>query len=174
MKFKVIIKNKVYYVDIEDAIESWNIQLLEEGLDKKMDYNISKKDFLEFPKAVSFLFKNKSHLLYSSTQGEEKILFCKGSHRNIKVLNEEEMLRESMGSSSNLQNESNIFSAMPGKIVKLYAEIGKSYKKGTTLIVIEAMKMENEIQAPDDVCIKEILVKKNDSVEAGSKLISFQ
>lgn len=174
MRFKVIMKSKIYYVDIEDIVEHWNITLHEKEVDKKTEYLVSKKDFIEFPKTVSFLFKNKSHVLYSSKNSDKKILFCKGSHRTIKVLNEEEMLRESMGSSSNLQDTSNIFSGMPGKIVKLHAEVGKSYKKGEALLVIEAMKMENEIQAPDDVYIKEILVKENDIIESGAKLISFK
>ncbi|MBE8221148.1 MAG: acetyl-CoA carboxylase biotin carboxyl carrier protein subunit [Bdellovibrionales bacterium] len=174
MKFKVNMKNKTYMLDIIEHLEEWHIELEEEDLEKKASYIISKKDFVELPDAVSFIFKNKSHVLHSSKHGDKKILFCKGSHRSLNVLNEEEILREEIGAGSGLQKSSSILAGMPGKIVELYAEVGKTYKKGSPLLIIEAMKMENEIQAPDDVCIKEILVKKNDNVESGERLISFK
>lgn len=174
MKFKVSMKNKIYLLDIIESLTEWQIQLLEEDLEKETHYIISKKDFVELPEAVSFIFKNKSHVLHTSQHGGKKILFCKGSHRALSVLNEEELLRESIGSNSGLQKSSSILAGMPGKIVQLYAKVGETYKKGAPLLIIEAMKMENEIQAPDDVCIKEILVCKNDTVESGAKLISFK
>lgn len=167
-------KNKSYLLDIAESKLDWNIFISEQDPEKETAYTISKQDFVDLPGAVSFIFKNKSHVLYNSQQGDKKILFCKGSHRSLEVLNEEELLRESMGSSSNAKNTFNVLAGMPGKVVKLYAKVGGHYKKGSPLLVIEAMKMENEIQAPDDVCIKEVLVKKNDNVDTGEKLISFK
>lgn len=174
MKFKVSMKNKVYLLDIIESLTQWHIKLLEEDLEKETSYTISKKDFVTLPGAVSFIFKNKSHVLHTSQHGEKNILFCKGSHRSLSVLNEEELLRESIGSNSGLHKSSSIVAGMPGKIVQLYAKVGETYKKGESLLIIEAMKMENEIQAPSDVCIKAILVQKNDNVESGAKLISFK
>lgn len=174
MKLKVSMKNKNYFLDITESATEWAIELAEEGAEKETTYVISKKDFVELQGAVSFIFKNKSYVLHNSKHGNKQILFCRGSHRSLSVLNEEELLREKMGSSSGLQNSSNIIAGMPGKIVKLYAKVGENYKKGTPLLVIEAMKMENEIQAPKDVCVKEILVDEHDNVESGAKLINFQ
>ncbi|MBE8162433.1 MAG: acetyl-CoA carboxylase biotin carboxyl carrier protein subunit [Bdellovibrionaceae bacterium] len=174
MKFKVSMKNKTYWLNIVESSTEWEIQLLEDDLKKETLYNVSKKDFVELPGVVSFIFKNKSHVLHTTKQGDKDLLFCKGSYRTLSVLNEEELLRESISSNSALSKSSNIVSGMPGKIVKIYAKVGNTYKQGEPLLVIEAMKMENEIQAPSDVCVKNILVKENDNIESGAKLIVFK
>ena len=62
---------------------------------------------------------------------------------------------------------------MPGKIVKVAVKKGDVVKEGEPLLVMEAMKMENEIRASHDVKIKEILVKEGANVESGVVLITF-
>ena len=59
---------------------------------------------------------------------------------------------------------------MPGKILGIKAEPGKTVAKGEAIIVLEAMKMENEIVAPADGTIASINVSVGDSVEAGATL----
>jgi biotin carboxyl carrier protein len=60
---------------------------------------------------------------------------------------------------------------MPGRIVRLLVEPGASVKKGTGLLVLEAMKMENEIHAPADGVVDQIFVKPGDTVEGGADLV---
>lgn len=62
---------------------------------------------------------------------------------------------------------------MPGKIVSVKASEGQAVKKGEVIIVLEAMKMENEIVAPQDGTIASINVSAGDSVEAGAVLASL-
>ena len=62
---------------------------------------------------------------------------------------------------------------MPGKIVGIKAEPGKTVAKGEAIIVLEAMKMENEIVAPADGTIASINVSVGDSVEAGATLATL-
>lgn len=59
---------------------------------------------------------------------------------------------------------------MPGKIIKVHVPVGASVKKDAPLLVMEAMKMENEIRAPQDGVVKELLVKAGDLVESGAVL----
>jgi len=66
-----------------------------------------------------------------------------------------------------------ITASMPGKVVKVYASENTSVKKGEHLIVLEAMKMENEIRSPSDGVIREVFVKEGEVVEGGDKLIEF-
>ena len=54
---------------------------------------------------------------------------------------------------------------MPGTILDVKVQNGQSVKKGTVLCVLEAMKMENEIQSPCDGKITSLNVRKGDSVE---------
>ena len=62
---------------------------------------------------------------------------------------------------------------MPGKILAVKANVGDSVKKGQVILILEAMKMENEIVAPQDGTIASINVNKGDSVEAGQTLASL-
>lgn len=60
---------------------------------------------------------------------------------------------------------------MPGRIVRVLVEKGATVSRGTGLLVLEAMKMENDIPAPADGVIDEIFVKAGDTVEGGADLL---
>lgn len=64
-------------------------------------------------------------------------------------------------------------SPLPGKILKVMATPGSSWKKGDTLLVIEAMKMENEILAPRDCTVVEVAVASNQTVKTGDLLLKL-
>lgn len=67
-----------------------------------------------------------------------------------------------------------IESPMPGTIVGVNVTEGQSVKKGDTLVVLEAMKMENEIMAPHDAEVAAVLVSKGDSVQSGTPLVALR
>lgn len=62
---------------------------------------------------------------------------------------------------------------MPGKILGIKANAGQAVKKGEVILVLEAMKMENEIVAPQDGTIASINAAVGDSVEAGAVLATL-
>lgn len=62
---------------------------------------------------------------------------------------------------------------MPGKILKVNVNAGAAVKKGDVLLVLEAMKMENEIKAPKDGTITSVNVNKGDAVESGTLLVTI-
>ncbi len=62
---------------------------------------------------------------------------------------------------------------MPGKIVRILVSIGDEVKAGRGIMVIEAMKMQNELKAPRDGHVTAINVKENDSVNAGAPLATI-
>jgi biotin carboxyl carrier protein len=64
-----------------------------------------------------------------------------------------------------------LVSPMPGKVAKLLVEVGQEVLAGQGLIIVEAMKMENELTAAKAGKVKEIFVKEGDIVELGAKLI---
>ena len=66
-----------------------------------------------------------------------------------------------------------VSSPMPGKILAVKANVGDSVKKGQVILILEAMKMENEIVAPQDGTVASINVNKGDSVVAGQTLASL-
>ena len=62
---------------------------------------------------------------------------------------------------------------MPGKILKVNVNAGTAVKKGDVLLVLEAMKMENEICAPQDGTVATVECSVGDSVETGKVLVSM-
>ena len=63
---------------------------------------------------------------------------------------------------------------MPGTIVNVMVSAGQSVKSGDVLLVLEAMKMENEIMAPRDGVVAGVHVTKGESVDSGKALVSLQ
>ena len=62
-------------------------------------------------------------------------------------------------------------SPMPGTILRVEVAQGAAVKEGQLLVVLEAMKMENEILAPKDGTVAQVIVSKGSHVETGSPLI---
>ncbi len=74
---------------------------------------------------------------------------------------------------SGAQGAVKIVAPMPGKILKTLATAGQAVKKGDVVVVLEAMKMENEIVAPQDGTIASVNVSVGGSVEAGEVLVTL-
>lgn len=60
---------------------------------------------------------------------------------------------------------------MPGNILKVNVNTGDKVKAGTVLVILEAMKMENEIMAPKDGTVTQVVVSKGSVVETGAPLV---
>ncbi len=77
----------------------------------------------------------------------------------------------SQGDSSAAGGQGLISAPMPGKVVDIKVKVGDSVKKGSAVIIVEAMKMQNELTSLVDGSVKEITVKVGDTVESGQKMI---
>lgn len=75
---------------------------------------------------------------------------------------------------NNLKAANAILAPLPGKVVRVNANPGIEVKRGDLLLVIEAMKMENEILSTRDGKIKEVFVKAGDTVDTNAKLLVFE
>jgi biotin carboxyl carrier protein len=63
-----------------------------------------------------------------------------------------------------------IVAQMPGKVVRVHVEVGASVEKGAGVLVVEAMKMQNEMKSPRAGVILSVNVKPGDTVNAGDVL----
>ena len=63
---------------------------------------------------------------------------------------------------------------MPGKVVKLLKKEGDAVVKGETVLILEAMKMENEIKAGTDGIVKSINVKEGQALEVGFLMVEIE
>ena len=64
-----------------------------------------------------------------------------------------------------------VLAPMPGKVVKILVKAGDEVKARQGLVVVEAMKMENELRSPKDGRVSDVLVAEGASVEAGRLLV---
>jgi biotin carboxyl carrier protein len=63
---------------------------------------------------------------------------------------------------------------MPGRIVRVLVSAGDRVQKGSELLVLEAMKMQNEIQSPADGLVAQVFVQAGDTVEGGAELVRIE
>jgi 3-methylcrotonyl-CoA carboxylase alpha subunit len=67
-----------------------------------------------------------------------------------------------------------VIAPLPGKVIAVLAEAGKTASKGDPLMIVEAMKMEHTITAPADGLISEVRYAVGDAVDEGSILVDFE
>ena len=65
----------------------------------------------------------------------------------------------------------NVTAPMPGNILKVNVNVGDAVKEGQVLVVLEAMKMENEIMAPKNGTVTQVVVSKGSTVDTGAALV---
>ncbi len=109
---------------------------------------------------------------HSQSVASQAILFANPNQYQL-IINHQRYVFEKVNHQSlaNKQNEGDIVSPMPGKILQIKINKGNKVKADETLIVMEAMKMELALKASVDAIIKDILVKENDVVAADTVLI---
>ncbi len=66
-----------------------------------------------------------------------------------------------------------IVAPMPGLVVAVHVKAGERVRAGSPLVVVEAMKMQNELTAPADGVVREVRVRPRQSVEAGQVLVTL-
>ncbi len=103
------------------------------------------------------------------------ILLIEQETYEIELKDKMDLLLKDLGMSEMLVKKMpNLSSPMPGLIVSVAVEAGQTIAKGDTLIILEAMKMENSLKASAEGIVAEVMCKAGDSVEKGQTLITFE
>ena len=76
--------------------------------------------------------------------------------------------------SNNEDMEGSLFAPMPGKVIKINVEKGDKVSRGKVLLVVEAMKMENNIIASQDAIVDKVAVNVGDMVDADVQLVVLE
>ena len=115
-------------------------------------------------KACTVFFAEDQGKKYVSVQGEQ---FC---IEKAKADSGARFLAESAA----LKGVPTIASPMPGKVVKILVKEGDRVEKGQGLVIVEAMKMENEIRSASAGVVKKINFKEGDLVDAAAPIIELE
>jgi acetyl/propionyl-CoA carboxylase alpha subunit len=174
MLFEAELRNKKYQIIVDRTATSWEVKLKELGQDDEEKFSIPHKDFEEADGVISFLFENNSYLVDALADGTNYEVFTRGSFRKVKIYNDEMLLHESLKSGKAMGGDTGLTSGMPGKIIKVLVKEGDKVQEGTPLLIMEAMKMENEMKASEEAVIQKVLVAAGDNVETGATLIQYE
>ena len=130
------------------------------------------------PEAGVYLFKNGSKVYEvrvapGVNPGDPYSVRLGSNEVDIRI-EDPKRLRGSGGDHQHGEGVAEIKTAMPGKVVRIIAEAGATVQKGDGVIVVEAMKMQNEMKSPKDGVVKEIRVAEGKTDNAGQVLVIIE
>ena len=166
--------NKEYTVEVRETALKWQLQLTDKKTSQTQTHSVAKKNFQPLGEFISFIFNHRSYLMDIVVHKDDYTIFARGSFKTVKLLTEERLFLQEMASSLSGGAAADIHSGMPGRVVEIPVKVGDKVTKGDLILVMEAMKMENEILAPGSGIIKKIYVKEEQSVSTGVCLMSLQ
>jgi biotin carboxyl carrier protein len=129
------------------------------------------------PNHYHIVFGNKSYnaeVVQADFATKTFVFKINGKLCNLAAKNRFDLLLDKLGmSATNSQKVNDLKAPMPGLILQVLVKEGDTVQKGDTLLILEAMKMENVLKAQGDGIIKKVNVKQGDRVEKGFMLIMF-
>jgi biotin carboxyl carrier protein len=165
MIYEVTIAEKVYRVELVRTEQEWKCKL--DGRELPLDV-VSAQDGM-----LSLLLQGKSYEVKQETVGAESNVVV-GQERFSVSVRDPRSFRSRRRSGASEQGVMKIKAPMPGKVVRILAPAGAQVEIGQSVVVIEAMKMQNELKAPKTGVVKKISVAEGAAVEAGQALAEVE
>jgi biotin carboxyl carrier protein len=119
----------------------------------------------------SLIVDNRSFEIEVDNAEDEYRVLVDGRNYHVNLVDERRVRVGGTQSELQLQGRQQVSVPMPGKVIAVLVSLGDSVEKGQGLVIVEAMKMENEVRSPVAGEIKEIKVKPGDAVEGGAVLV---
>jgi|SRR5690349_6440506 len=161
MTYEVAIDGKQYHLELERDRGRWVCRL--NGREIQMDAVLARPD------VVSVLIDGKAYEIKRERTATDMHLWV-GSARYEAVLRDPRSLRSRKGGAADEKGPKKLLAPMPGKIVRvLIAEKGE-VEAGQGILVVEAMKMQNELKSPKKGIVQKLAVRDGDNVNAGDVL----
>ena len=116
----------------------------------------------------------RAEIVERDLQAKRFVFKINGRHYPVLLKDKFDLLLEKMGMNVNAGARVNqVRAPMPGLIIQMNVNDGDVVKSGDTLLILEAMKMENIIKAPGDATVKSVKVSMGEGVEKNQVLIEF-
>lgn len=122
---------------------------------------------------LSILVEGKSYEIKQETTATETNIIV-GSQRFPAVVRDPRSLRSRRRADAGEEGLKKVIAPMPGKVVRILAPAGTMVESGQGILVIEAMKMQNEMKSPKKGIVKKINVAEGAAVEAGQVLAEVE
>jgi len=158
MKLQAELNNEIYEIEIKRDGEKVFARVGERN------YEIEASEVE--PSVYLFKYNNQVHQIYVAPNGVVNL----GNHQLEINIIDPKRLRGAAAAVANADGAAEIKTAMPGKLVRILAAEGAEIKQGEGVLIVEAMKMQNEMKSPKDGIVKEIRYAEGTTVNAGDVL----
>ena len=164
MEYKFIHSEKIQSVKLDKKDDSYQIVI--------DDTTYEVVDVVSYPNIISFNLNGKLLSVYFAEDKDKKYLSIDGENF---ILELEKGKSVSTYRGTDLQQKGNsVASPMPGLLVKVPVAVGDKVSAGTTLAIVEAMKMQNELVAPCDGVVKKVNFNEGDQVDAQQLIVELE
>ena len=160
MTYEIAINGKNYRLDLNQVEGGWACRV--DGREVEVDAVLARPDVL------SIRLGNKAYEVKCERVGSELHLWV-GSMRFAAEVRDPRSLR-ARGRAADDRGPKKLTAPMPGKVVRVLASQGAEVEAGAGVLVVEAMKMQNEVKSPKKGTIQRILVNEGAAVNAGDVL----
>jgi biotin carboxyl carrier protein len=121
------------------------------------------------PGVLSLIVKGKSHEVLTTKVAGESVIEVDGERFTVEI-RDPRSLKSRRGAGAGQEGPKKLVAPMPGKVIRIIAQAGEEVEGGAGIIVIEAMKMQNELKSPKSGKVAKIAVKEGDTVNPGDTL----
>jgi len=167
MKYTAVLNDQERELEVT-RLDEYRFRVSVDGDVLNVDARVCAEDML------SLLVNNVSHDITYDIEDTMVHLNFRNRHYSIDILDERRMRMRKVRSELDLSGPEVISTSMPGKVVKVQVELGQQVKADTAIIIVEAMKMENEIRCRNEGVVKAIHVTAGQTVEGGAPLVEIE
>ena len=163
MKYKVCISGKTHVVELQRLADGWQARIEGEPEDVADVAEVAANVF-------SVLFSGRSHEVYVTPFSGGQLQLQSGGRDFTAEVIDPRSWRGRRHGSAEAEGPQQIVAPMPGKVARLLVKAGDTVEAGQGLLVVEAIKMQNEIRSPKSGKVERVLVAEGRAVNAGEAL----
>ena len=160
MTYDIAIDGKSYKLELERPDGRWSCRL--DGKPIEVDAVLAR------PNVLSLFIGNKAYEVKCERVGNDTHIWV-GSRRFAAEVRDPRSLRSRIRTADD-HGPKKLSAPMPGKVVRVLLKQGDQVEAGTGVVVVEAMKMQNEVKSPKKGTIQKILVSEGAAVNSGDVL----
>ena len=161
MTYEVSIDGKNHHLELNQVDSRWECTL--DGEKVNVDAVLAR------PNVLSLIVEGQAFEVKRERTATDLHLWVKSARFAVDV-RDPRSLRSRRAAAGGVEGPQKLTAPMPGKIVRILAPAGTAVTAGQGILVIEAMKMQNELKSPKDGVVKQIVVAEGASVTAGEVL----